>query len=151
MKFAIVLPSALIILIAIGSNIRRILFSNTLSLHSSPKIIDHASQPYSTTVNIIVLGLSIIINRSSRFQYLTYPYLNPSHSLSRSTVSYVHHKLAIRAWKERSLIPLIRTCVLFSGEWRMTDTYEQAWTKQKCILKNINTSRRNWKLKCVKQ
>ena len=33
----------------------RILFSNTLSLDSSLNVRDHASQPYSTTGNIIVL------------------------------------------------------------------------------------------------
>ena len=32
----------------------RILFSNTLSLRSSLSVRDHASQPYSTTGNIIV-------------------------------------------------------------------------------------------------
>ena len=40
----------------LGPNIRlRILFSNTLSLNSSLNVRDHASQPYSTTGNIIVL------------------------------------------------------------------------------------------------
>ena len=39
-----------------GPNIRlRILFSNTLTLHSSLNARDHVSQPYSTTGNIIVL------------------------------------------------------------------------------------------------
>ena len=33
----------------------RILFSNTLMLHSSLNVRDHVSQPYSTTGNIIVL------------------------------------------------------------------------------------------------
>ena len=43
-----------------GPNIRlRILFSNTLSLHSSLNVRDHASQPYSTTGNIIVLYILI--------------------------------------------------------------------------------------------
>ena len=42
-------------------NIRlRILFSNTLSLHSSLNVRDHVSQPYSTTGNIIVLCISIL-------------------------------------------------------------------------------------------
>ena len=40
----------------LGPNIcLRILFSNTLSLHSSLNVRDHVSQPYSTTGNIIVL------------------------------------------------------------------------------------------------
>ena len=44
----------------LGPNIRlRILFSNTLSLHSSPNVRDHVSQPYSTTGNIIVLYILI--------------------------------------------------------------------------------------------
>ena len=39
----------------LGPNIRlRILFSNTLSQHSSLNVKDHASHPYSTTGNIIV-------------------------------------------------------------------------------------------------
>ena len=44
----------------LSSNIRlRILFSNTLSLHSSLNVKDHVSQPYSTTGNIIVLYILI--------------------------------------------------------------------------------------------
>ena len=44
----------------LGSNIRlSILFSNTLSLDSSLNVRDHASQPYSTTGNIIVLYILI--------------------------------------------------------------------------------------------
>ena len=40
----------------LGPDVRlRILFSNTLSLHSSLNVRDHVSQPYSTTGNIIVL------------------------------------------------------------------------------------------------
>ena len=39
----------------------RIQFSNTLSLHSSLNVRDHASQPYSTTDNIIVLYILIFI------------------------------------------------------------------------------------------
>ena len=40
----------------LGPNIRlRILFSNTLSLHSSLNLRDHASQPYSRTGNITVI------------------------------------------------------------------------------------------------
>ena len=40
----------------LGPNIHLIiLFSNTLSLRSSLTVRDHVSQPYSTTVNIIVL------------------------------------------------------------------------------------------------
>ena len=43
-------------------NIRlRILFSNTLSLHSSLNVREHVSQPYSTTGNIIALCILIII------------------------------------------------------------------------------------------
>jgi len=58
MKFLIVEPSPLPILL--GPNIRlRILFSNTLSLHSSLNVRDHVSQPYSTTDNIIVLYILI--------------------------------------------------------------------------------------------
>jgi hypothetical protein len=37
----------------------RILLSNTLSLHSPLNVRDHVSQPYSTSGNIIVLGISI--------------------------------------------------------------------------------------------
>ena len=44
----------------------RILFSNTLSLHSSLKARDHASHPYSTTSNIIVFYILIfkLVERS---------------------------------------------------------------------------------------
>ena len=46
----------------LGPNIRkRILLSNTLSLHSSINVRDHVSQPYSTTDNIIVLYIRISI------------------------------------------------------------------------------------------
>ena len=45
----------------LNPNIRlRILFSNTISLHSSLIVRDHVSQPYSTTGNIIVLYILII-------------------------------------------------------------------------------------------
>ena len=54
MKFLIVKPFPLPILILLGPNIRlRILFSNTLNVR------DHVSQPYSTTGNIIVLYILI--------------------------------------------------------------------------------------------
>jgi hypothetical protein len=44
----------------LGPNIYlRILFSNILSLHSSLNVRDHASQPYSTIGNIIVLYILI--------------------------------------------------------------------------------------------
>ena len=44
----------------LGPNIRlRILFSNIPSLHFSLDVRDHARQPYSTTVNIIVLYILI--------------------------------------------------------------------------------------------
>jgi hypothetical protein len=44
----------------LGPNIRlRILFSNTLSLHSSLKVTDHVSHPYSTTGSIILLYIWI--------------------------------------------------------------------------------------------
>ena len=44
----------------LGPNIRlKTLFSNTLGLHSSLNVRDHASQPYSTSCNII--GLHILI------------------------------------------------------------------------------------------
>ena len=44
----------------LGPNIRlRILFLNTLNLHSSLNVRDHVSQPYSTTGNIIVLNIVI--------------------------------------------------------------------------------------------
>ena len=49
-------PSTLPIRIPLGPNI---LFSNTLSLRSSLNVRDHASQPYSTTGNIIVLYILI--------------------------------------------------------------------------------------------
>jgi hypothetical protein len=52
--------SPLLILIPLGPKIRlKILFSNTLSLDSSLNERDHASQPYSTTCNIIVLYILI--------------------------------------------------------------------------------------------
>ena len=61
MKFLIVEPSPLPILIPLGPIIRLgILFSNTLSLHSSLNVRDHISHPYSTTGNIIVLNLYVI-------------------------------------------------------------------------------------------
>ena len=54
MKFLIVKPSPLPILMLLGPNIRlRMLFLNTLSLHSSLNVRDHASYPYCTTGNII--------------------------------------------------------------------------------------------------
>ena len=44
----------------LGPNIcLRILFSNTLSLHSSFNVRDHVSQPYSTTGDIIVIYILI--------------------------------------------------------------------------------------------
>ena len=56
MKFLIGEPSPLpILFFLIANNRLRILFSNTLSLHSSLNVRDHVSQPYSTTGNIIVL------------------------------------------------------------------------------------------------
>jgi hypothetical protein len=46
-------PSPLLILIALGPNIRlRILYLNTLSPHSSLNVRDHVLQPYSPTGNI---------------------------------------------------------------------------------------------------
>ena len=61
MKFLIVEPSPFPPFSSFsGPNIRlRILFSNTLSLHSSLSVSDHVSQPYSTTGNTIVLYISI--------------------------------------------------------------------------------------------
>ena len=42
----------------LGENIRlKILFSNTLSLHSYLNVRDHGSQPYSTTENIVFKNL----------------------------------------------------------------------------------------------
>ena len=55
-KFLIVEPSPPPFSSLLGPNIRlRILFSNTLTPRSSLNVTDHASQPYSTTDNIIVL------------------------------------------------------------------------------------------------
>ena len=51
MKFLIVEPSPLPILIPLGP---RILFSNTLSLHPSLNVRDHASQPHSTAGSVKV-------------------------------------------------------------------------------------------------
>ena len=60
MKFLIVEPSPLPILIPLGPNIPlRILFSNTLSLHSSLNTRNHVLQTYTTTSNIVVLYLLI--------------------------------------------------------------------------------------------
>ena len=60
MKFLTVEPSQPPILIPLGPNIRlRILFLNILSLHSSLNVRDHASYPYGTIVNIIVLYILI--------------------------------------------------------------------------------------------
>ena len=60
MKFLTVKPSPLPICIPLVRNIRlRILFSNNLSLSSSVNVRDHASQPYSTTGNVIVLYILI--------------------------------------------------------------------------------------------
>ena len=52
----------------LGPNIRdRTLFSNTLSLRSTLNVRDHASQPYSTTGNIIALNIIYyIINTWSK-------------------------------------------------------------------------------------
>ena len=62
MKFLIVEPSPLPILIPLGPKIPlRIVFSNNLSLHSSLNVRDHVSQPYSTTGNSIVLYILIIV------------------------------------------------------------------------------------------
>ena len=58
-------------LILLGLNVRlRILFSNTLSLHSSLNIRDHVSLPYSTTGNIIVLYMNEISQTSLKGQGL---------------------------------------------------------------------------------
>jgi hypothetical protein len=60
MKFLIAEPSPLQKRIPLVQNIRlRILFSNTLNLHSSHNVRDHVSQPYSTTDIIIVLCILI--------------------------------------------------------------------------------------------
>ena len=69
----------------LGPNICiRILFSNTLSLHSSLNVRDHVSQPYSTTGNIIVLYILIFnfLERSAE------DYYSPFYRLS-----YELHKL----------------------------------------------------------
>ena len=48
----------------LGPNFRLgIQFSNTLILHSSLNVRNHVSQPYSTTGNIIVLYISMFIDR----------------------------------------------------------------------------------------
>ena len=61
MKFLIVEPSSLPICIPFGKIIcLKILFSNTLSLHSSLNVRDYVSQPYNTTGNIIVLYIYLI-------------------------------------------------------------------------------------------
>ena len=61
MKFLIVEPSPLPIRILFGPNVRPgILFSNTLSLHSSPNAGDYVSQPFSTTGNITVWCILIL-------------------------------------------------------------------------------------------
>ena len=62
MKFLIVKLSPLPFSSLMDPNNRlRILFSKTLSLHSSLNVGDHVSQPYSTTGNIIVLYILILI------------------------------------------------------------------------------------------
>ena len=60
MKFLIVEPSPLSILIPLGTKYSpQDSFSNTLSLHSSLNVRDHISYTYSTTGNIIVLYILI--------------------------------------------------------------------------------------------
>ena len=60
MKLLIVEPPPLPILIPLGSKYSpQDQFSNTLSLGSSLNVRDHASKPYSTTGNIIILDILI--------------------------------------------------------------------------------------------
>ena len=61
MKFLIVQPSPLPILVSLDPKYSpRDPVFKALSLHSSFNVRDHASQPYSTTGNIIVLYISIL-------------------------------------------------------------------------------------------
>ena len=76
MKFLIVI-SALFIVIILGSKFRlKIVFSNTLSLHSSLNIRYHISHPYRTTGNIIVSYILIFkfLERSEKTSFMIIVY-----------------------------------------------------------------------------
>ena len=106
----------------LGLNILlKILFSKTVSLHSSLNIRDHVSQPYSTIGNIIVLYVLIIKFFAK----------NPSSSQTVNDIlekSNIFSHLLTAAF---TYFQTIKLCYLLAGPWKcgkkILDTWDLYW------------------------